>query len=125
MRIEIKISKKPIEYEKALTFLEKRMGKLKDNKGSELIWILEHPSTYTRGIRSKDNEILDKKLKIINSNRGGKITWHGPGQKICYLVLNLNTRYRDIRRFILILEKTIIKTIKEYGITTRKIINIQ
>ena len=116
MSIEIKISKKPVEYVKAVSFLEKRMLELKDKKQSELIWILEHPSTYTRGIRSKENEILDKNLKIINTNRGGKLTWHGSGQIICYFVLNLNTRGKDVRRFILILEKAIIKTIGEYGI---------
>ena len=66
MSIEIKISKKPVEYVKAVSFLEKRMLELKDKKQSELIWILEHPSTYTKGIRSKENEILDKNLKIIN-----------------------------------------------------------
>ncbi len=116
MSIEIKISKKPVEYVKAVSFLERRMTKLKDKKASELIWILEHPNTYTRGVRSNDNEILDKKLKVIDTNRGGKITWHGPGQKVCYFVLNLNTRCKDVRKFILILEKTIIKTINEYGI---------
>jgi lipoate-protein ligase B len=116
MSIEIKISKKPVEYVKAVSFLEKRMLELKDKKQSELIWILEHPSTYTKGIRSKENEILDKNLKIINTNRGGKLTWHGSGQIVCYFVLNLNTRGKDVRRFILILEKAIIKTIEEYGI---------
>jgi len=68
------------------------------------------------GIRSKENEILDKNVKIINTNRGGKLTWHGSGQIVCYFVLNLNTRGKDVRRFILILEKAIIKTIEEYGI---------
>lgn len=116
MSIEIKISKKPVEYVKAVSFLEKRMLELKDKKQSELIWILEHPSTYTGGIRSKENEILDKNVKIINTNRGGKLTWHGSGQIVCYFVLNLNTRGKDVRRFILILEKAIIKTIEEYGI---------
>ena len=116
MSIEIKISKKPIEYLKAISILEKRMTKLKDKKGSELIWILEHPNTYTRGIRSNDDEILDKRLKIINTNRGGKITWHGSGQKVCYFVINLNARCKDVRKFILIIEKAIIKTINEYGI---------
>ena len=93
MSIEIKISKKPVEYVKAVSFLEKRMLELKDKKQSELIWILEHPSTYTRGIRSKENEILDKNLKIINTNRGGKLTWHGSGQIVCY---KLSVVVRDL-----------------------------
>ena len=116
MNIEIKISKKPVEYEKAMLFLEKRLIKMKDKQESELIWILEHPNTYTAGTSHKKNEIIDKKIKIVKTNRGGKITWHGPGQKICYFVIDLNRRKKDIHKFILILEKTIIKTLKEYNI---------
>ncbi len=116
MNIEIKISKKPVEYIKAISFIEKRLNMVKAKKASELIWLLEHPSTYTRGIRSKENEILDNNLKIIKTNRGGKITWHGPGQKICYFVIDLSKRSKDVRKFITVLEKTIIKTLKEYGI---------
>ena len=116
MNIEIKITKKPIEYNKAITFLENRLIKLKNNKANELIWILEHPNTYTAGISYRDNEILDKNIKIIKTSRGGKVTWHGPGQKICYFVIDLNRRKKDIRKFISILEKTIIETLKEYKI---------
>ncbi len=116
MNIEIKITKKPVEYNKAITFLENRLIKLKNNKANELIWILEHPNTYTAGISYSDNEILDKNIKIIKTNRGGKVTWHGPGQKICYFVVDLNRRKKDIRKFISILEKTIIETLKEYKI---------
>tara|TARA_B100000965_G_scaffold83178_1_gene66935 strand:+ start:19 stop:639 length:621 start_codon:yes stop_codon:yes gene_type:complete len=116
MNIEIKISKKPIEYTKAIDFLERRLIKLKNCKASELIWILEHPKIYTGGISYKNNEILDKNIKIINTNRGGKITWHGPGQTVCYFVIDLNKRNKDIRKFILKLEKIIIKTLEEYKI---------
>ena len=116
MDIEIKITKKPVEYNKAITFLENRLIKLKNNKANELIWILEHPNTYTAGISYGDNEILDKNIKIIKTSRGGKVTWHGPGQKICYFVIDLNRRKKDIRKFISILEKTIIETLKEYKI---------
>ena len=116
MNIEIKLTKKPVEYNKAITFLENRLIKLKNNKANELIWILEHPNTYTAGISYRDNEILDKNIKIIKTSRGGKVTWHGPGQKICYFVIDLNRRKKDIRKFISILEKTIIETLKEYKI---------
>ena len=116
MSIEIKISKKPVEYTKAITFLEKRLIKLKNNKASELVWILEHPKIYTGGISYKNYEVLDKNIKIINTNRGGKITWHGPGQTICYFVIDLSKRNKDIRKFVLNLEKIIIKTLKEYKI---------
>ena len=116
MSIEIKISKKPVEYTKAITFLEKRLIKLKNNKATELVWILEHPKIYTGGVSYKNYEILDKSIKIINTNRGGKITWHGPGQTICYFVIDLSKRNKDIRKFVLNLEKIIIKTLEEYKI---------
>ena len=116
MNIEIKISKKPVEYTKAITILEKRLDRLKNHKANELVWILEHPQVYTGGTNYKNYEILDKNIKIINTNRGGKITWHGPGQTICYFVLDLNKRNKDIRKFISNLEKIIIKTLEEYEI---------
>ena len=116
MNIEIKISKKPVEYTKAIAFLEKRLLKLKNHKASELVWILEHPKIYTGGTNYKNYEILDKNIKIINTNRGGKITWHGPGQTICYFVIDLSKRNKDIRKFVLNLEKIIIKTLEEYKI---------
>ena len=116
MSIEIKISKKPIEYNKAINYLEKRVKSVQENNGDELLWILSHPSTYTAGISSKNTEILDKKIKVIKTNRGGKITWHGPGQKIFYFVINLSKRDKDIRKFINNIEKIIMKTLKEYKI---------
>tara|TARA_B100000927_G_C16400379_1_gene443101 strand:+ start:329 stop:949 length:621 start_codon:yes stop_codon:yes gene_type:complete len=118
MTIEIKISKKPIEYKKAINFLEKRLKKVIDKKSDELVWILEHPNTYTAGKIYKKNEILNKKIKIINTNRGGKITWHGPGQLICYFVIDLNKRNKDIRNFIKCLENVIIKSLKDYQINS-------
>ena len=116
MSIEIKISKKPIEYNKAINYLEKRVKSIQENNEDELLWILSHPSTYTAGISSKNSEILDKKINVIKTNRGGKITWHGPGQKIFYFVINLSTRDKDIRKFINNIEKIIMKTLKEYKI---------
>ena len=116
MNIEIKISKKPVDYSKAVIFMEKRLDKIKEGKARELIWILEHNDIYTAGSRSKKNEILDKKIKIMKTNRGGKITWHGKGQLICYFVINLNKRNKDIRKFITNIEKSIINTLKEFKI---------
>ena len=127
MNIEIKNTKKPIEYVKAIQFLEERIHKILKNEGRELIWILEHPSVYTAGTSYKENEILDKSINIYKTNRGGKITYHGPGQIICYFVLDLNKRNKDIRKLINIIESTIIETLKEYGIkalTDRKNIGI-
>jgi len=116
MKIEIKKSTKPIKYSYAIDFLEKRLAQINEKKGNELFWILEHPKIYTAGTSYKKNEILDKSIKIIKTNRGGKITYHGPGQRIYYFVINLNNRQKDIRKFITQIENTIINTLKEYNI---------
>ena len=116
MNIEIKISKKPVDYRKAVIFMEKRLDKIREGKARELIWILEHNDIYTAGSRSKKSEILDKKINVMKTNRGGKITWHGKGQLICYFVINLNKRNKDIRKFITNIEKSIISTLKEFKI---------
>jgi lipoyl(octanoyl) transferase len=118
MNIEIKKSKKPIKYEDAINFMEQRLSEIYENKSKELIWILEHNDLYTAGTNFKENEILDKTIKIIKTNRGGKITHHGPGQLICYFVLDLRKRKKDIRKFISTIEKTIIDTLKYYNIDT-------
>ncbi len=116
MRIKIKISRKPVDYAKAISYLEKKVQSVCSNKSDELLWILSHPDTFTAGVSSKNNEILDNKIKVIKTNRGGKITWHGPGQKIFYFVINLSKRKKDIRKFINIIEKIVIDTLKEYKI---------
>jgi len=120
MSIEVKISKRRISYKIAMKVLHKRVEEVKVNKSRELLWILEHPVTYTAGIRSNNKEIIDKKIKIINTNRGGKITLHNPGQKIIYFVLNLNKRKRDIRRLIGAIEKSIIEFLWFYKIKGKK-----
>jgi len=116
MIIEVKISKKLVPYKRAMNLLEKRVVDVKNGKKKELLWILEHPIIYTGGIRSKDSEILDKNIKYIRTNRGGKITLHNPGQKIVYFVINLNKRKRDIRKFINIIEKSVIEFLNIYKI---------
>ena len=116
MTLDVKISKKLIPYKSAFKFLKKRVDSLKKENGKELLWLLEHPLTFTGGIRSKKSEIIDKKIKIIQTNRGGKITLHNPGQKIIYLALNLNKRKKDIRNLIKQIEKSIIEFLKLYNI---------
>lgn len=118
MNIEIKKSQKPVKYEDALTFMEQRLREIDEKKSGDLIWILEHEEIYTAGTSYKETEILDKSIKIIKTNRGGKITYHGPGQLICYFVIDLKKRNKDIRKFISTIEKTIIDTLKYYNIET-------
>ena len=118
MNIEIKKSKNPVKYEDALKFMENRSSEVNEKKSKELIWILKHEEIYTAGTSYKENEIIDKSIKILKTNRGGKITYHGPGQLICYFVLDLKKRKKDVRKFISIIEKTIIDTLKFYNIQT-------
>ena len=116
MKIEIKKSTKPVEYKEAIDFLEKRLVQINQKKETELIWVLEHPNIYTAGTSYNENEILDKSINVVKTNRGGKITYHGPGQSICYFVIDLNKRKKDIRKFTTTIENIIIQTLKEYQI---------
>tara|TARA_Y100000287_G_scaffold170554_1_gene156313 strand:+ start:39 stop:668 length:630 start_codon:yes stop_codon:yes gene_type:complete len=116
MNIEIKKSKNPIKYNDAIKYMEQRLIDLSQNNSKELIWTLEHEELYTGGTNYKENEILDKKIKVIKTNRGGKITYHGPGQLICYFVIDLKKRKKDIRKFVSLIEKTIIDTLRFYNI---------
>ena len=116
MNIEIKKSKKPVNYEYAKEFMEKRLLELDQNKSNELIWILEHKDLYTAGTSYDENDIIDKSIDILKTNRGGKITYHGPGQLICYFVIDLKRRKKDIRKFVSIIENTIIETLQHYNI---------
>ena len=119
MSIEIKKSIKLVNYLDAIKFLEDRVFEINNNQANELIWILEHPSTFTAGPSSSKRDILDKSIDIIKTSRGGKITWHGPGQLICYLVIDLNNRKKDIRKFVHIIEKSIIESLEEIGVSSQ------
>ena len=116
--MEIKKSKKPIKYDDAIRIMEKRLHNINKGVADELVWILEHEEIYTAGKNYKDSEIIDKSIKIVKTNRGGKITYHGPGQLICYFVIDLKKRKKDIRKFISLIEKSIITTLKFYKIKT-------
>ena len=116
MNIEIKKSIKPVNYNDAIKFLEDRLCLVFHNKDRELIWTLQHNEIYTGGSSYKESEILNKSIKLIKTNRGGKITYHGPGQLICYFVIDLRNKKKDIRNFVCIIEKTIIQTLEEFNI---------
>ena len=118
MNIEIKKSQKLVKYEEALRLMEERLLQIDQKKTKDLIWVLEHENIYTAGTSYKENEILDKSINIFKTNRGGKITYHGPGQLICYFVIDLKKIKKDIRNFISIIEKTIIDSLKSYDINT-------
>ena len=116
MNIEIKKSIKPVKYQEAVKFLETRLTDINTNNAKDLIWILEHEEVYTAGTNYNEEEILNSNIELIKTNRGGKITYHGPGQIICYFVLDLKKRKKDIRKFITLIEKTIIESLSEFDI---------
>ena len=118
MSIEIKKSEKPIIYEDAKKMMEERLLDVDQNKSNELIWTLEHPDIYTAGTSYNESDILDKSIKILETNRGGKITYHGPGQLMFYFVIDLRKRSKDIRKFISVIENSIIETLREFKIET-------
>jgi len=118
MNIEIKKSIKPIKYEDAIKLLEERLLEINNGLKDDLIWILEHEEVYSAGTSYKEKEILNKDIKLVKTNRGGKITYHGPGQLICYFVIDLKKRKKDIRKFITLIEETIINSLSKFKIKT-------
>ena len=116
MNIEVKINVKPIDYIKSMNILEQRVHDVSLGKKDEFLWILEHNHVYTAGTSSKNTDLLDKNLRVIKTDRGGKLTYHGPGQKIVYFVLDLNKREKDIRKLINKIENCIVAILDEYKI---------
>ena len=116
MKLEIKISKKPVEYLDAIKFLEKRVIKIQNKESKNLLWILEHPNLYTAGTSAKEKDLLNKnKFPIYKTNRGGQWTFHGEGQKIIYFVIDL-TSEKNIKNFVRKIENWIIKVLNNYKI---------
>ena len=117
--MEIKISHKPVPYNEAMDFLKKKVEKVHADIEDEIIWILEHDSVYTKGISAPDDDLLIPNLfPIIETNRGGKFTYHGPGQKIVYFVINLNKREKEIKKFVRNVEKWIIAVLNDFNISS-------
>ena len=116
MIIEVKNSLKTIDYAESIRILEKRVDDVFLGNKPELIWVLEHNHVYTAGTSAKDGDLLDKSINVIKTNRGGKHTYHGPGQKVVYFVINLNKRGKDIRKFVTKIENCIIDVLTEYKI---------
>tara|TARA_Y100000590_G_scaffold261978_1_gene294033 strand:+ start:345 stop:962 length:618 start_codon:yes stop_codon:yes gene_type:complete len=116
MKIEVKNSLNPIDYVKSIEILEQRVKDVFLGKKNELLWIIEHNPVYTAGTSSKSTDILDQNIHVIKTNRGGKHTYHGPGQKVVYFVLNLNKREKNIRKLVNKIESCIISILKEYQV---------
>ena len=118
--IDIKTSKQNIEYFDAINFMEKKVDKILCNEENEMLWFLNHHHIYTCGTSANRNEILSKtNIPILQTNRGGKTTYHGPGQRVVYFMINLNKRKKDIRKFVNIIENSVISLLKEFNIEAK------
>ena len=119
-QIEIKISNNEINYEKAIMFMESRVESISKKKSKELLWFLNHDHIFTQGTSASIDEILNPNVvKVIQTNRGGKTTYHGPGQRIVYFMLNLNNKKKDIRKFISVIENSVIDFLKNYNVEAK------
>ena len=116
MNIEVKSSVKLVNYTESMKILEQRVEDVFLGKKDEFLWIIEHLPVYTAGTNSRSTDLLDKSLKVIKTNRGGKHTYHGPGQKVVYFVLDLNKREKDIKKLISKIENCIMDILIEYKI---------
>ncbi len=116
-KIEIKISNNQINYEDALSYMESRVDDIIKNQSKELLWFLSHNHIFTQGTSASEEEVLNSNIiKIIKTNRGGKTTYHGPGQRLVYFMLNLNNKNKDVRKFISIIENSLITFLAYYNI---------
>ncbi len=121
MKIEYNTSNHAINYLDAVELMEKRVEAIHQAKKPELVWFLEHPSIYTAGTSADPSELINpKSLPVYESGRGGKYTYHGPGQRVVYLMLDLKTREADLRKYIANLENWIIASLAEIGLTSKR-----
>ena len=119
-QIEIKISNEEINYKEAILFMESKVRDISENHSKELLWFLSHNHIFTQGTSASDDEILNSDvIEVLKTNRGGKTTYHGPGQRIVYFMLNLNNKKKDIRKFISIIENSVIDFLKNYNVEAR------
>ena len=119
-QIEIKISNEEINYKEAVLFMESKVRDISENHSKELLWFLSHNHIFTQGTSASDDEILNYDvIEVLKTNRGGKTTYHGPGQRIVYFMLNLNNKKKDIRKFISVIENSVIDFLKNYNVEAR------
>ena len=114
---DFKETNKLFDYEEAITFMENRVAAINTGIEKELFWFLQHPAIYTSGTSAKDRDLLDPtRFPVYNSGRGGEYTYHGPGQRIVYIMLNLKRRNPDVRRYVYDLESVLIDTLAELNL---------
>jgi lipoyl(octanoyl) transferase len=119
--IEWRVSDAPVPYEEALAFMEERAAAIRDGSASECVWLLEHPPLFTAGTSAHPAELTNPdRFPVYEAGRGGRYTYHGPGQRVGYVMLDLDKRGKDIRRFVHSLEGWMIDTLGELGVAARR-----
>jgi lipoyl(octanoyl) transferase len=115
-RVEWRISDSPIDYAEATAAMEARVAAIAAGEAPELVWLLEHPPLYTSGTSGKSEDLLDPRFPLIATGRGGQLTYHGPGQRVVYLMLDLKRRRPDVRAYVAALEELVIQTLAAFNV---------
>jgi lipoyl(octanoyl) transferase len=114
--VEWRLSEQPVPYEAALAGMETRAAAILTGEAPELVWLLEHPPLYTSGTSARPEELIEARFPVHKTGRGGQFTYHGPGQRVVYLMLDLNRRAPDVRRYVATLEEWIIRTLAAFNV---------
>ena len=115
-RIEWLISDRPVAYEQAVSAMEERVAAIRDGSAPELVWLLEHPPIYTAGTSADPADLLDARFPVYETGRGGQYTYHGPGQRVAYVMLDLKKRGADLRAYVADLENWVIEALATFNI---------
>ncbi|MGJ5181519.1 lipoyl(octanoyl) transferase LipB [Bradyrhizobium oligotrophicum] len=111
-----RISDSPVDYAAATAFMEARAAAIAAHEAEELVWLLEHPPIYTSGTSGKPEDLRDPRFPFVPTGRGGQVTYHGPGQRVGYVMLDLKRRRPDVRAYVAALEETIIRTLDAFNV---------
>ena len=114
--VEWRTESEKILYPDAVSFMERRVAEIADGRAAELVWLLEHPPIYTAGTSAKPSDLLHALFPVFQTGRGGQFTYHGPGQRVAYVMLDLRRRHADVRGFVRDLEEWLIRTLARFGI---------
>jgi lipoyl(octanoyl) transferase len=115
--VEWQISDQPVDYLEAVAAMEARAADIAEGRARELVWLLEHPPLYTSGTSGKAGDLLDPRFPLFATGRGGQLTYHGPGQRVAYVMLNLKQRRPDVRAYVAALEEWIIRTLASFNVS--------
>jgi lipoyl(octanoyl) transferase len=114
--VEWRISDSAVPYEQAVAAMQGRAAAIAAGNEAELVWLLEHPALYTAGTSAKPEQLIEARFPVFESGRGGQMTYHGPGQRVAYVMLDLRRRGPDVRRFVATLEEWIIRTLDHFNV---------